>query len=151
MLETMVKDFRNQALQDEWNGFRTSILTHRAERQQNLAHQNGALLQQQQIQAAAAAQRNAALDDHLESLNARFTDTSIALEYDSARVQERFGGEQKAETPEKVQHCLGERAHWIDCQTKYAVDSRPCNEYLSAFEKCVNKTIVDSTAEYTLK
>jgi hypothetical protein len=100
---------------------------------------------------AAAAQRNAALDDHLESLNARFTDTSIALEYDSARVQERFGGEQKAETPEKVQHCLGERAHWIDCQTKYAVDSRPCNEYLSAFEKCVNKTIVDSTAEYTLK
>jgi hypothetical protein len=148
ILEAMVRDFRNQALQNEWNTFRTSVLTHRAERQQNLAHQNGALLQQRQMRATEVAQRNAALDDRLDTLNAKFTDISVGLEYDTARVQEKFG-EPKTENLEKeVKHCLGERVHWMFCQQKYANDSRPCNAYLSALETCVSKTIVDSTAEY---
>jgi hypothetical protein len=144
----MVRDFQNQALQNEWNSFRSSVLTNRAERQQKLAHQNGALLQERQKRVTEVEKRNAALDNRLDSLNAKFSDISVALEYDTARVQEKFG-EQKTENLEKeVKHCLGERVHWMFCQQKYADDSRPCNAYLSALEKCVNKTIVDSTAEY---
>jgi hypothetical protein len=143
----MVREFQNQALQNEWNSFRTSVLTHRNEREQKLAHQNGALLQERQMRMTSIANRNAALDDRLDSLNAKFSDISVALEYDTARVQEKFG-ELKAESPEEVQHCLGERVHWMFCQQKYALDSRPCNAYLGALEKCVNKTIVDSTAKY---
>lgn len=146
-LETMVRDFQNQALQNEWNSFRSSVLNHRAERQQNLAHQNGALLQERQKRAAEVAYRQAALDNRLDTLNAKFSDISVALEYDTARVQEKFG-EQKLDNPEKeVQHCLGERVHWMFCQQKYADDGRPCNAYLNALEQCVSKTIVDSTAE----
>jgi hypothetical protein len=148
ILEAMVREFQNQALQNEWNSFRSSVLTHRAERQQSLAHQNGAVLQERQMRMASVANRNAALDNRLDSLNAKFTDIAIALEYDTARVQEKFVGEQKTEGPEKVEHCLGERVHWMFCQQKYAEDSRPCNAYLSALETCVNKTILDSTAEY---
>jgi hypothetical protein len=141
----MVREFQNQALQNEWNSFRTSVLTHRNEREQKLAHQNGALLQERQMRAAEVAQRNAALENRIDSLNAKFTDISVALEYDTARVQEKFG-EQKLENPE-VKQCLGERVHWMFCQQKYADDGRPCNAYLSELEKCVNKTIMDSNAE----
>jgi hypothetical protein len=53
------------------------------------------------------------------------------LEYDTARVQEKFS-EPKTENLEKeVKHCLGERVLDV-CQQKYANDSRPCNAYLSA-------------------
>lgn len=143
-IESMVNDFQNQSLQDEWNSFRTGILERRNERHGSLTTHNAALQQQRQVRAEQSKQRTAALDEKVDSLNARFADTTVALEYDADRLNSQF---QAPVAQEKVQHCLGERAHWIDCQQKYAVDSRPCNAYLVALEKCVSKRIVDSNAE----
>jgi len=144
----MVQDFQNAALQGEWDSFRTGILTRRNDRHAKLAAQNAALQQQRQMRNAQSAQRTAALDERMDALNARFADGAVAATYNAQRVHDAVVPAKEAagtnSPKEKVQHCLGERAHWIDCQTKYAADSRPCNAYLSALEQCVSKTVMDS-------
>jgi K+-sensing histidine kinase KdpD len=144
----IIRDFQNQTLQEEWDKFRTSILIRRNERSRSIIETQQALQQERETIATAAAQRHATLDEAIDSLNAKFADEAIALEYDTAALVQKF------QTPESVagSHydimkdskplpCLGQRAHWIDCHKKYSTDPRPCNAYLTELEKCVMNTI----------
>lgn len=105
------------------------------------------------ILAAQRRQRMVATESAIETLNANFADISIELEHDAKVLLDKFGGlsAKELDDPDKESKplpCLGPRAHWIDCQRKYApVDSRPCNFYVQALEDCVQKTIGRSAAE----
>ena len=148
----IVRDFQNQVLQQEWYKFRTSVLDRRQERVMSLNEAQTALLHQRQTRLSALAQKQARLDQGINELNAKFTDTAIATEYDASRLVEKFEAPEKIATgndaidkDSKPLPCLGPRAHWIDCKKKYALDPRPCNAYVEALEKCVVNTISSKT------
>jgi hypothetical protein len=94
-------------------------------------------------------QQHERIDNSIDDLNAKFADTAIALQHDANRMLEKFkipenfiqDSEGSINKDSKPLPCLGQRAHWIDCQKKYASDSRPCNAYFEALEKCVLDTI----------
>lgn len=87
---------------------------------------------------------------NLDHWNAKFADESVALEYDSQRLAEKYilTPKEGVLLDSKPLPCLGERAHWMDCQKKYAKDSRPCISYVEALERCVNKTISENTMRH---
>lgn len=125
-----------------------SVLVHRNERATNFNQTQMALEQQRQARMAMASQRHVRLDQSIDALNAQFSDSAVALKYDASNLLQKF------EAPENISHvyddidkdskplpCLGPRAHWMDCQKKYAMDPRPCNAYVEALEKCVVSTV----------
>ena len=93
-----------------------------------------------------ATQKHEQLDQTISDLNAKFIDESIALQYDASNLLEKFeiktnNEHDGIEKDSKPLPCLGQRAHWIDCQKKYAKDPRPCHSYVDELEKCVTSTI----------
>lgn len=141
-----MRDFESKILQEEWNKFGTSVIQRRNDRLQRLqaaAHEHQ---QSRQANAAARQMRLSQVESSIDSMQAKFTDESVALEYEADRLLKKFGflAEQEYDDPEKESKplpCLGPRAHWIDCQKKYAPDNRPCNFYVQALEDCVRQTI----------
>jgi hypothetical protein len=146
--EAIVRDFQNQTLQQEWDKFRTSVLIRRNERAKALNEAQVAQKQQREVQAALLAQRKASLDQAIDEMNAKFSDEAIALEYDASKLLQKFQAPailtvvyDDIDKDSRPLPCLGQRAHWMDCQKKYAADSRPCNAYVEALEQCVKDTI----------
>lgn len=82
--------------------------------------------------------------NEMEDLSANLADGLIALDHDVNKVAHRFGitADTPAHGPPPLNVCLGERAHWIDCAKKYVVDTRPCDAYMDALDRCVNQTIL---------
>ena len=119
-----------------------SILERRAERDRHV-EETSARLEAATKQLEAWASRNTELDNRIEDLRAQFSDGKVALEYDAKNVAEVLG---KNQAWKKEMPCLGQRAHWIDCQKKYALDSRPCDAYVDALEKCVNEAVIRNVA-----
>lgn len=146
----IVRDFQNQALQDEWDQYRKSVLIQRTERSNSIANAHQELQYQHQQQMMIAAQKHEQLDQIISELNANFIDEAIALQYDASNLLEKFEIKTNVLTKDaydgiekdsKPLPCLGQRAHWIDCQKKYAKDPRPCHAYVDELEKCVTSTI----------
>lgn len=143
-LEAIVRDFSNQTLQEEWDKFRREIIIRRNER---LEKRNAALLESQQRQQtnhAALQERLTSLNERKDQLLATFADESIMIRYDIQRLEEKYILGTTEQTP-PIDFCLGERAHWIDCSKKYGTDISPCSDYLGALERCVNRTITESS------
>lgn len=163
--EKIIQDFQNEQLQQAWNKVQISMLERRGQRTQAELEAEAQL--QANRQAAQVAQaRSAQLTQAMERLKAQFTDEAVAFEYDvknlmqkqqgalalgeeaqdannhhhSSSISSSSGGDENAEN--KALPCLGPRAHWIDCQKKYALDSRPCDSHLQALEKCVRQSIL---------
>jgi hypothetical protein len=146
----IVRDFQSKLLQDEWNKFGTTIVHRRNERLQRL---QAAVNENQQKRSAYTAMqqpRLAALDAQMDQLSATIADQTTAMDYDASQLVQKYrkwidfknNNEMDAiEKDSKPLPCLGQRAHWIDCQKKYAADSRPCNFYVTALEECVTRTI----------
>lgn len=139
-----MRDFQNQAVQEEWDKFRTSVLVRRREREQAMSAAEIQLSRDREARNAERAQRMSGLDETIDGLSAKFADDAVALEYDAAALAKKYtGGEGRvAGSSGKVYPCLGPRAHWLDCTKKYLHDTRPCDAYLTALEKCVNEAIV---------
>lgn len=119
-----------------------SILDRRSERDRRVA-ETSARLEAATKQMEAWKAQNAELDNKIEDLRAQFADAKVALDYDAKNVSDLL---QQHRPWKKEMPCLGQRAHWIDCQKKYALDSRPCDAYVDALERCVNETVVKATA-----
>ena len=118
----------------------------RAERVRGLAEAAAERERSRTAARQARQQRLGRLDESAEALRARFADLSVASDYDADRLLGRYGflaGREYADPGKESRPlpCLGPRAHWIDCQKKYAPDSRPCNHYVRALEDCVRKTV----------
>ena len=148
----IVRDFQSQILQEEWNKFGMSVVRRRNERLQRLEAAAQAQQQQRQAHAAARQMRMAQVESSIDAMQAKFTDQSVALDYDADRLLKKYGfwTEQTYDDVEKESKplpCLGPRAHWIDCQKKYGSDNRPCNFYVQALEECVRQTIGKSAME----
>jgi len=122
-------------------------------RNERLQMMQAAAQENHQKRQAAAAQRQmrmAQVEASLDRMQAKFTDDSVALEYDADRLNKKFGFQQVHDDIDKESvplPCLGPRAHWIDCQKKFAPDNRPCNFYVQALEECVRQTIGKTTIE----
>jgi len=104
---------------------------------------------ERQARAEERAQRMTAVDERLDELNAKFTDLSVALKYDANSLSEKYiiKSDSHATLDSRPLPCLGPRAHWIDCQKKFASDfSEPCGAYLEALENCVNETLAKDNA-----
>lgn len=149
----ILRDFQNQAVQDEWNKYRASILMRRNERLQHLAETTQRLQQQRQARAADFNKKNALLDETIDKFQSQFHDIAVALEYDVKRASERyvFKPKEGIELDSKPLPCLGERAHWMDCQKKYVEDTWPCHPYVEALEKCVNRAIAENAERLQAK
>uniref|UniRef100_A0A7S3LES1 Uncharacterized protein n=1 Tax=Amphora coffeiformis TaxID=265554 RepID=A0A7S3LES1_9STRA len=138
LAQKIARDFQDQEIQNAWKTVQVSILDRRSERDRHVAEVSARLQAATKKMESWKAQ-NAELDSTIEDLRAKFSDGKVALDYDARNVAELIKQNQpwKKEMP-----CLGQRAHWIDCQKKYALDSRPCDAYVDALERCVNETVV---------
>lgn len=146
-------------LQEEWNKFGTSILVHRNERLQKLQQATQQYQHERQLHSIQYQQRMEELDNSIDTMQATITDQLVENEYEvqkllhqyshwipSATTNTTTNDIISSDASEEVKDskplpCLGERAHWIDCQKKYSVDSRPCNYYVQALEQCVHRTM----------
>lgn len=117
--ETIARDLQNEEIQSAWQNVQVSILERRAERNRQL-QETSARLQGASKQMEAWAVRNAELDANIEELQAKFANGKVALEYDAKNVADRL---KEYQPWKKAMPCLGQRAHWIDCQKKYAMDT----------------------------
>ena len=104
---------------------------------------------QLQANRQAAQARSAQLTEAMERLKAKFTDEAVAFEYDVKNLLQKqqavlanSDGEDNNTESSKTLPCLGPRVHWIDCQKKYALDSRPCDSHLQAMENCIRQSIL---------
>ena len=138
MIEKIAKDFQNEEIQKAWKSVQVSVLERREARDRHV-EETSAKLQESAKRMEAWAARNAELDNTIEDLRAKFSDGRVALDYDAKNVAEIIRQNQAGE---KEMPCLGQRAHWIDCQKKYALDSRPCDAYVDALERCVKEAVV---------
>jgi exonuclease VII large subunit len=150
-----VRDFQSKVLQEEWNKFGISVLHRRNERLQMVQEKMAENQQRRSVQAAERQLRMQSMDAALDGMRAKFADQATALSYDAEQLLQKFGAQQQqtttttaktggattADKDSKPLPCLGQRAHWMDCQKKYAADSRPCNPYVQALEECVQRTI----------
>ena len=142
----IVRDFQSKVLQEEWNKFGSSVVIRRNERLQELEQATAQYQQQRHLASISRQQRMEALDSSIDEMQAKITDLLVANEYDADKLIQKYEHWINAEIDDpnrdsKPLPCLGERAHWIDCQKKYAVDSRPCNFYVSALEQCVQRAL----------
>ncbi len=145
-IASIVRDFQSKILREEWNKFGTSVIIRRNERLQELEQATAQYQQQRHLASISRQQRMEALDTSIDEMQANITDLLVANEYDANKLMQMYGHWIDAEIDDpnrdsKPLPCLGERAHWIDCQKKYAVDSRPCNFYVSALEQCVQRAL----------
>jgi hypothetical protein len=136
-------------IQDEWNKFGTRIVQRRNERLQRLQAVVSERESQRHAILAAQQERQSRVDAELDRLMATMADQTVALDYDATQLLAKYGSwtTKEISDPDKESKplpCLGPRAHWIDCQTKYKADSRPCNFYVTALEECVTQTIGQS-------
>lgn len=138
LAQKIARDFQDQEIQNAWRTVQVSILDRRSERDRNVAEVS-ARLEAATKQMESWKAQNAELDNTIEDLRAKFSDGKIALDYDTRNVADLI---QKSKPWKKEMPCLGQRAHWIDCQKKYALDSRPCDAYVDALERCVNETVL---------
>jgi hypothetical protein len=146
----IVRDFQSKMLQNEWNKFGTSVIMRRNARLQELEQVTLHNQQQRQMSSLSRQKRMEALDASIDGMQANVTDQLIAIEYDADKLIQKYGHWFNVEMDDpnrdsKPLPCLGERAHWIDCQTKYAADSRPCKFYVAALEQCVQRTLFGSS------
>jgi hypothetical protein len=118
----------------------------RNERLQQLQNATAEYQQQRHLSSISRQQRMESLDTAIDEMQAKIADQLVASEYDADKLIQKFGHWINAEVDDpdrdsKPLPCLGQRAHWIDCQKKYAIDSRPCNFYVTALEECVQRTM----------
>ena len=147
---SIIRDFSTKQLQEEWDSFLSSVLQRRDERIQKKAAALEATEQQRQWRATERSSREAAVQSALDSLQAIFADESVSLNYDADRLSQKYGLLESVAVNGKPLPCLGERAHWLDCGKKYVQDTRPCDTYLAALERCVvNETIVKTTKSWS--
>lgn len=128
--EKIANDFQNEELQSAWKNVQISILERRAARNRQL-EETSAKLQGKAKQTEAWVAENEKLDVSIEELRNKFSDAKVALDYDAKNLEDYV----KAHQPwKKEMPCLGQRAHWIDCQKKYALDSVSiyCYDYIIA-------------------
>lgn len=142
IIEKIAKDFQNEEIQKAWKSVQVSVLERREARDRHVA-ETSAQLQESAKKMEAWAARNADLDNTIEDLRAKFSDGRVALDYDANALAETI---RQTQPGRKEMPCLGQRAHWIDCQTKYALDSRPCDAYVDALERCVKEAVVKQAA-----
>lgn len=126
-----------------------SVLSRRNERLQRLHAAVTENQQKRHVEAAARQQRMTSIDTAIDQMQAEIADQTISIDYDASQLLKKFGymtakANDDVEKESKPLPCLGQRAHWIDCQRKYAADSRPCNFYVAALEECVTRTIGNS-------
>ena len=133
-------DFQNEKIQEAWRDVQIGVLHRQNQRAM-------AMEESKARQAAAAEQelhqlqtRHQHLDGRISALRKEFDDSLLSLEYGTKILSEDL--DEKIRENKKTLPCLGPRAHWLDCQKKYAVDSRPCDAYLDTLEKCVTDAIV---------
>jgi exonuclease VII large subunit len=135
--EEIVREFANQMMvQDDEQQPHASRMT--SWQQQLEQHER-------EIEHVRRSHRLASLDLALDEMAARFSDAAVALEYDVNVVSSHNLDQTKDHTKRgtnNTEPCLGPRAHWMDCVKKYAVDTRPCNAYMTALEMCVQEAIV---------
>jgi hypothetical protein len=147
----IVRDFQSKVLQEEWNKFGGKVMERRNERIAQMQQAAAELQQKHNWNVTQRQQRVKSTEAAIEKYRAEFADLSIALEHDANSLLNKFGSIPASlddiNKDSKPLPCLGQRAHWMDCQKKYAADSRPCNFYVQALEECVQKTIGRTTLQ----
>ena len=137
-------DFQTEKLNEAWRGVQVSVLQRRNQRaeamNEAMARQSAAAEGELQVLQA----RHQHLDSQIDVLKKEFDDSLLALEYSTKLLSEDL--DEKLRQHQKTLPCLGPRAHWLDCQKKYALDSRPCDAYLETLEQCVTDTIVKNSS-----
>lgn len=90
-IETLVQDFQNKILREEWEGRVKGILMQANDREVKEEEQRLAYEKKYETWKDQNEKRHSNLDMQLEKLKNSFRDTEFALKYDLKAVQEKMG------------------------------------------------------------
>jgi hypothetical protein len=145
----ILRDFKSESLQEEWNKFGATVMDRRAQRETALYKARETSELKIRTVQATQQQRSVGIEAATSSMESQFQREWQASDQKATELLERYGvwTTKQVDDPDKVSKplpCLGPRAHWMDCQQKYHPDSRPCVVYVEALEECVRQTLAAS-------
>lgn len=80
------------------------------------------------------------LDQAIESLEDKFTDSSNVLDYEMSRLEQKYLGNTPYKSAAKLP-CLLERADIAMCYNQHKDDPMACDAFVQALTSCAEKTI----------
>lgn len=81
------------------------------------------------------------LDQSIESLEDRFTDTANAVEFDAERLEKSYLGTKSLSASKKDIPCFSERSNIAACFTDNKKQPLVCDPFIEALTECANKVI----------
>jgi hypothetical protein len=132
-------EFDSKVLKDEWEEHQKYLIAkldsrrlHDYETKMQLKHQLQSLREQDLL-------RQRVLDERIDAAQAQFSDLSVALQYDTDRIDQKLASisfKQNTEAP-----CLGPRTHVANClQSQKGV--KQCENYIRELQTCVEQIVV---------
>jgi hypothetical protein len=80
------------------------------------------------------------LDQAIESLEDKFTDSSNVLDYEMSRLEQKYLGNSPHKSAAKLP-CLLERADIATCYNQHKGNPMACDAFVQALSNCAEKTI----------
>jgi hypothetical protein len=87
------------------------------------------------------------LDEKIEQLEDKFTDTANVLEYDMERLTKKYlNGDGSKQKQQMIIPCLTERSDIATCYQQHKSDPAKCSVFVRELVKCTEKTITSSSS-----
>ncbi|GFH48220.1 hypothetical protein CTEN210_04696 [Chaetoceros tenuissimus] len=138
----IVNAFQTSNLQAEWEKLQTKIITSHNERVITAAEHIGQI----QNELAQWRQHNeevqSSLNNTLDSLNAKFADKEVELQFNVDQLEKRIGSVPVFGQEKGTGMCLDERTKLMNCYSNKSGDIRDCDDIVKAMERCTKKAVV---------
>lgn len=140
---SLVKDFQNQILEEEWNNRKRNLMQQtddRVLREQEFAE---TFQEKREKFLSSKNQVQADLDSRLESLKANFSDEYFDSNYDiDAALKKYAGGSSSSSKQDENKPCLDARLNLTQCYNDGDKEKDSCKPLMDQLEKCVNNFLI---------
>jgi hypothetical protein len=140
MQKQLARDFHNDQIVRLFGKQMETIAERRASMLQSAVDQRNKL--QQHMEEFRVRNKNfqQQLDQAIESLEDKFTDSSNVLDYEMSRLEHKYMGNSPFQSSAKLP-CLLERADIATCYGQHRENPMACDSFIQALTNCAEKTI----------
>lgn len=141
-LAEIVNAFQTSNLQAEWEKLQTKIITSHNERVITAAEHIGQIQNELSQWRQHNEEVQSSLNNSLDSLNAKFADKEVELQFNVDQLEKRIGSVPVFGQEKGTGMCLDERTKLMNCYSNKSGDIRDCDDIVKAMERCTKKAVV---------
>jgi len=138
----IVNAFQTSNLQAEWEKLQTKIITSHNERVITAAEHIGQIQNELSQWRQHNEEVQSSLNNSLDSLNAKFADKEVELQFNVDQLEKRIGSVPVFGQEKGTGMCLDERTKLMNCYSNKSGDIRDCDDIVKAMERCTKKAVV---------